>query len=322
MTPRRPPSPALRPRSAGAVRTEGDPRPLDELFALHSFSNFMLIGGDYDAVKELDRTLRQAPRLAWRPAEDVEREVVYLAMKLSQKRIEALDLEAVLQACEAVEGRHLIDNGAIARHFRNMWHASAAYSRAFMRGLLALKPGEGAPPAALATARENFSLTRMVLPPYRILQGSYRYAGRTWCSRNWGTPEDARLISVRRLQAAPGMAEMVYEFETMDGAPVGALKRLIERQPALAISCLSVDRGIGLRILTAGGAGRGVKVRELDPIDMSGESETRELTRRNSVQLAREALHGLMEAAGKRGLRRRPAAGDSAPRAEPDAAEN
>lgn len=279
----------------------------DDSFGLHSFSNFMLIGGDYDAVRELDRSLRQAPRLAWRPAEDVEREVVYVAMKQSKKRIETLDLEDVLQACETVEARHLIDNGGIERHFRNMWHASAAYCRAFMRGLLALKPGEGTTVStASAPERESFSLARMVLPPYRVLQGSYRYAGRSWCSRTWGTPEDARLVSVRRLPATTaGMAEFLYEFETVDGAPIGALRRLIERQPQLAVSCVSVDRDVGLRMLISGGAGRGVKVRELAPIDLSTGTAAFDGLRRQSIPIAREAVQAVLE--GRRHGRRKPA---------------
>lgn len=223
----------------------------DGAIAQRLWFNVLVVGGTDAEVMRLHRTLTHAQPLPWRPSEEVEREVVYLAMLRTGHRIEALSLEDILQACEEVENRHLIDNGAIARHFRNLWHTSSAYCKHFMRGLLALKPGDVAGNARTLTPgglfREGFSLTRVVLPPYRVLQGSYRYAGRDWCVRNWGTPEDARLVASRFESAGRGRRLAIYELETVDNAPTGVLQRLVQRNAALSFGCVSVDADSGSR---------------------------------------------------------------------------
>lgn len=233
----------------------------------------VLVVGDGDAeVMRLHRNLTHAQALPWRPAEEVEREVVYLALRRSGRRIEALSLENILQACEEVENRHLISNGAIARHFRNLWNTSSAYCRHFMRGLLALKPGDVAGNArTLAPGglfREGFSLTRIILPPYRVLQGSYRYAGRSWCVHNWGTPEDARLIASRFESVGHAQRMAIYEFETVESAPTGALQRLVERNPNLVVGCVSVDADSGYRRSYSSGRGSRLNVEVLPAVPM------------------------------------------------------
>jgi len=301
-------------RNAPEAQTAPEPAAsVEDQLTLHAVLSFLLIGGDQNKIKDLDHALTHSQALPWRTAEDVEREVVHIAMKLSKKRIEALELEDLMRACEIVEGRHLIEDGTIARYFRNIWQSSSAYCRAFMRGLLALKPGDGAAPRAAGSMfREGFSLTRMVLPPYRILQGSYRYAGRSWCSHAWGTPEDARLL-YSRFQALPqGQAEMLYEFETVEAAPIGALRRFSERHQDIAISCVSIDQDSGLRLLTTGGMGQPVAVTELEPIEIDGERVAGKAAIA-CQQLAREHLHALLRADGRRraaatALLQRPAA--------------
>lgn len=286
------------------------PVPVDDQLTQHTVLNFLLIGGNQHKLKDIDRALTHSQALPWRTAEDVEREVVHIAMKLSKKRIEAIELEDLMKACEIVESRHLIDNGTIARYFRNIWQASTAYCRAFMRGLLALKPGDGHGARATGSMfREGFSLTRMVLPPYRILQGSYRYAGRTWCERTWGTPEDARLLYSRFNPMPQGAAEMLYEFETVEGSPIGALRRFSERNQDVAISCVSVDQDSGLRLLTTGGMGKVVEVTELEPVDLAADRIGGKSCIA-SQQQARQHLHVLLNHATRAPLsqQQRPAA--------------
>lgn len=214
--------------------------------------NVLVAGGSEADIQRLHQTLSHAQSLPWRAAEEVEREVVFLALRRSGRRVEALTIEDILQACEEVEERHLIEDGAIARHFRHLWNTSSAYCKYFIRGLLALKPGDGggARVGALPGGmfREAFSLTRIILPPYRVLQGSYRYAGRGWCQRHWGTPEDARLVASRFESAGLGRRLAIYEFETVESAPLGALQRLGERYADLAFGCVSVDADSGQRL--------------------------------------------------------------------------
>lgn len=234
--------------------------------------NVLVVGGSDAEVVRLHRNLTHAQALPWRPAEEVEREVVYLALRRSGRRIEALSLENILQACEEVENRHLINNGAVARHFRNLWNTSSAYCRHFMRGLLALKPGDVAGNArALVPGglfREGFSLTRVILPPYRVLQGSYRYAGRSWCMHNWGTPEDARLIASRFESVGGGQRLAIYEFETVESAPTAALQRLVERNPNLSFGCVSVDADSGYRRSYCSGRGSRASIEVLPVVPM------------------------------------------------------
>lgn len=243
----------------------------DRQVAQHLWFNVLVVGGTDTDVLRLHRTLAHAQPLPWRPAEEVEREVVYLALLRSGRRIETLTLEDVLRACEEVEERHLIDNGSIARHFRNLWNTSSAYCKHFMRGLLALKPGDiaaGARAGSGGLFREGFSLTRVILPPFRVLQGSYRYAGRNWCMRNWGTPEDARLIASRFERAGDGRRIALYELETVESAPVGVLRRLCERYSALRFGCVSVDADSGERRAHSGGGGSAFRGEALPPAPM------------------------------------------------------
>ncbi|SFF50417.1 hypothetical protein SAMN04488120_10615 [Fontimonas thermophila] len=220
--------------------------------------NVLVAAGHEAEIQPLQRVLGHAQVLPWRSAEEVEREVVYLALRRCGRRIETLDIEDVLRACEEVEARHLIEDGAIARHFRSLWHISSAYCRYFMRGLLARRPGDVAAAVRASAAggpfREGFSLARIVLPPYRVLQGSYRYAGRSWCRRHWGTPEDAQRVTHHVERVAADVCLAVYQFETVDGAPVGVLRRLGERYAALAFGWVAVEAGSGQRC--AGRLGR------------------------------------------------------------------
>lgn len=215
--------------------------------------NVLVAGGSDGEIQRLHQTLSHAQSLPWRAAEEVEREVVFLALRRSGRRVETLTIEDILRACEEVEERHLIEDGAVARHFRHLWSTSSAYCKHFIRGLLALKPGDGVAGARVGASagglfREGFSLTRIILPPYRVLQGSYRYAGRGWCVRHWGTPEDARLIASRFETAGVGSRLAIYEFETVEASPLGALQRLGERYADLAFSCVSVDADSGQRL--------------------------------------------------------------------------
>ena len=245
-------------------------------------------------VDNLHQVLTRTQPLPWRAAEEVEREIVHLAMRRSGRRIEALNLEDVLRACEEVEARHLIDNATLERHFRNLWHTSAAYCKQYMRGLLARKPGDHgvpgrAPAATGGLFREGFSLTRIVLPPFRVLQGSYRYAGRTWCQRSWGTPEDAQLTQMRSEAIVGGQRLMSYEFTTVEGAPLAALSKLIERQPALAIACVSIDGDSGQRLRLSGGCGQSAELSELSPVAPAAGAISVSI-RREATQLARDAV--------------------------------
>ncbi|MEQ1440272.1 hypothetical protein AAG565_13010 [Fontimonas sp. SYSU GA230001] len=234
--------------------------------------NVLVVGGGDADVMRLHRNLTHAQALPWRPAEEVEREVVFLALRRSGRRIEALSLEDILQACEEVENRHLITNAAVARHFRNLWNTSSAYCRHFMRGLLALKPGDVAGSARLTMPgglfREGFSLTRVILPPYRVLQGSYRYAGRNWCLQNWGTPEDARLIGSRFEAIGGGRRLAIYEFETVENPPAAALQRLAERNAGLIVGCVSVDADSGQRRAYGQGRAARLQVEALPAVPM------------------------------------------------------
>lgn len=227
--------------------------PLDTPVSQRLWFNVLVAGGSDAEIQRLHQTLSHAQSLPWRAAEEVEREVVFLALRRSGRRVEALTIEDILRACEEVEERHLIEDGAVARHFRHLWSTSSAYCKHFIRGLLALKPGdEVAGVRVRASAgglfREGFSLTRIILPPYRVLQGSYRYAGRSWCLRHWGTPEDARLVASRFEAAGVGRRLAIYEFETVEASPLGALQRLGERHADLAFSCVSVDADSGQRL--------------------------------------------------------------------------
>lgn len=272
-----------------------------ERLALHTWFNVLVVAGAPNAVETLHQSLTHTQPLPWRATEEVEREVVHLAMVRSGRRIEALTLEDVLQACEAVEQRHLIDTATLERHFRNLWHTSAAYCKQYMRGLLARKPGDGSGgrsvPAVSELFREGFSLTRIVLPPFRVLQGSYRYAGRTWCQRNWGTPEDAHLVSRRAESLPDGQRLMIYEFETVEGAPLGALTRLMQRYTALSFSSVSVDGDSGVRIALAGRHGRPLPRRELTPVTV-GEAGFDAGKRREIAATARELVLPLAAAEG------------------------
>lgn len=259
----------------------------------------VLVAGGLDAdIQRLHQTLSHAQSLPWRAAEEVEREVVFVALRRSGRRVEALTIEDILQACEEVEERHLIEDGAIARHFRHLWNTSSAYCKQFIRGLLALKPGDGVVGARVGTwngglFREGFSLTRIILPPYRVLQGSYRYAGRGWCMRHWGTPEDARLVASRFEAAGYGRRLAIYEFETVEAAPLGALQRLGERNADLAFSCVSVDADSGQRLGHTFGRRSGLRIDALPGASMvnggfrgAGYVET--------IAIARQAMLGRM----------------------------
>lgn len=291
------------PVATPVVEAESEPRGAapaprsEERLALHTWHNTLAVCGPTATVDNLHQVLTRTQPLPWRAAEEVEREVVHLAMRRSGRRIEALTLEDVLQSCEEVEARHLIDNATLERHFRNLWHTSAAYCKQYMRGLLARKPGDhhaaaaGRAPAASSSGlfREGFSLTRVVLPPFRVLQGSYRYAGRTWCQRTWGTPEDARLTDMRSEAIVGSQRLMIYEFETVENAPLGALSRLIERHPVLAIACVSVDGDSGQRLRINGGRGQAVDVAELSVVQLSGGAISVS-HQREATQLARDAV--------------------------------
>lgn len=266
------PTPAPDERSDDAHGHDG--KRSGEHLAQHTWFNALVVGGPVAAVDSLHQSLTHTQPLPWRAAEDVEREVVHLAMLRSGRRIEMLTLEDVLQACEDVEARHLIDNATIERHFRNLWHTSAAYCKQYMRGLLARKPGDAAGPTRTAAApsgmfREGFSLTRVILPPFRILQGSYRYAGRTWCQRSWGTPEDARLLHTRTEALVGGQKLVTYEFETLESAPIGALQRLVERHCGMVFCCVAADGDSGQRLRLAGGRGQAAAVHALSAIALT-----------------------------------------------------
>lgn len=272
-----------------AARATAEERP-----DLHTWFNALVVAGPAAAVEALHQSLTHTQPLPWRATEEVEREVVHLAMVRSGRRIEGLTLEDVLQACELVEQRHLIDTATLERHFRNLWHTSSAYCKQYMRGLLARKPGDHASGGRALTAggglfREGFSLTRIVLPPFRVLQGSYRYAGRTWCQRNWGTPEDAQLLNRRAETLPDGQRLMVYEFETVEGAPLGVLARLVQRYPALSVYCICVDGDTGARIGLGGHHGRLSERRDLSPVAV-GENGIGATARRDAVRGAREAV--------------------------------
>lgn len=280
----------IRPAAASAPT----PAKADDRVALHTWHNTLAVCGPAATVDSLHQSLTRMQPLPWRAAEEVEREVVHLAMRRSGLRIEALKLEDVLQSCEEVEARHLIDNATLERHFRNLWHTSAAYCKQYMRGLLARKPGDHAMTSRASTApggmfREGFSLTRIVLPPFRVLQGSYRYAGRTWCLRTWGTPEDARLTNMRSEAIVGGQRLVIYEFETVESAPLGALTRLIERHSALAIASVAVDGDNGQRLRISGGRGQTAEVSELTGVNLSGGALTVSI-QREATQLARDAV--------------------------------
>ncbi len=280
-------------RAATPVRAE-TPAKVEERLALHTWHNTLAVCGPVATVDNLHQALTRTQPLPWRAAEEVEREVVHLAMRRSGRRIEALTLEDVLQSCEEVEARHLIDNATLERHFRNLWHTSAAYCKQYMRGLLARKPGDHATAGRASASpggmfREGFSLTRIVLPPFRVLQGSYRYAGRTWCQRTWGTPEDARLTNMRAEAIVGGQRLMIYEFETVESAPMGALTRLIERHSALAIACVAVDGDNGQRVRMSGGRGQIAEVSELAAVNLSG-GTINVAVQREATQLARDAV--------------------------------
>ncbi len=275
------------PRREPRHPAQGEERP-----ALHTWFNALVVAGPAAAVEALHQSLTHTQPLPWRATEEVEREVVHLAMVRSGRRIEALSLEDVLQACEAVEQRHLIDNATLERHFRNLWHTSAAYCRQYMRGLLARKPGDGHGRAAAAAGglfREGFSLTRIVLPPFRVLQGSYRYAGRTWCLRNWGTPEDAHLVGRRAETLADGQRLMIYEFETVEGAPLGALNRLVQRYPALTFSCVWADGDTGSRHALSGHHGRPSALRALSAVGVDADGLTA-TAKREISRVARDSV--------------------------------
>ncbi|HEX4896331.1 MAG TPA: hypothetical protein VFV11_08390 [Solimonas sp.] len=265
--------------------------------------NILVLAGGAVALDALHKLLTQAPALPWRTAEEVEREVVHLAVWRSGRRIEALSLEDVMSACEEVEARHLIDNGAISRHFRNLWQTSSAYCRQYMRGVLADRPGShakcmAADLAAHAAATPEFSLARLALPPFRVLQGSYRYAGRTWCQRHWGTPEDAHLVSyLSEAQSAHHRID-VYEFETVDRPPNGVLARLHDRYRSLALSSVSIDGDTGKRSRLIGGCGHPMEQRELPAASLI-KGRLTAVSYRESLQLAREAALSLFETPGK-----------------------